>query len=576
MQFRLETCGMLNAYETEKRERETMKPDLKRWNNCQPKVALRFAVSLLLSVSLLFTSTLLSGCGKKESSEGNYAYKQELNVIDDNYRTYYEIFVYSFCDSDGDGIGDLQGVISKLDYIAELGFTGIWFMPLMQSTTYHKYDTVDYYSIDSEYGTTEDFTELLAACEERGIKVIIDLAVNHTSSKHEWFTTMYDYVSNLPEGAEPKAEECPYVDYYNIEKGRAGAAGWYQIGTTEYAYEGSFWSEMPDLNLENSGVRTGLEAVMKYWLELGVGGFRIDAAKEFYSGNSEKNIEVLAWLTDTCKSVREDAYLVAEVWESFSSYTKYYKSGIDSVFDFSLGDSSGKIAKTLKSSGSANSGRALAEAMVKIQETIAQYNPDAIDAPFLSNHDLARPAGYFSYDETMLKMANAINLMFSGNSFVYYGDEIGMCGSGKDENKRLPMRWSETDTAGMTKGPADADAIIQKFDPLDVQMQDETSIYSCMKRAIRLRNENPELLRGTVALMEEIEDEDICAVTKNWEDSTILLLMNLSADTQKQVSVSKDLYSYEGIRGYFTTDGSEVTMKGDTLTMPPYSIVILK
>ncbi len=168
----------------------------------------RRAAAIALAAVMACGSFFAAGCGK-DKNEVDYS---DVNLVDDNYRTYYEIFVYSFCDSDGDGIGDLQGVISKLDYIAELGFTGIWFMPLMQSTTYHKYDTVDYYSIDEEYGTIEDFKQLLAECDERGIKVIIDLAINHTSSEHKWFREMYDYVSGLKAGEEADAFGLPVCE----------------------------------------------------------------------------------------------------------------------------------------------------------------------------------------------------------------------------------------------------------------------------------------------------------------------------------------------------------------------------
>lgn len=533
----------------------------------------RRAAALALAAVTACGSFFAAGCGK-DKDEISY---DEVNIIDDNYRTYYEIFVYSFCDSDGDGIGDLQGVISKLDYIAELGFTGIWFMPLMQSTTYHKYDTVDYYSIDEEYGTLDDFKELLAECDKRGIKVIIDLAINHTSSKHAWFQEMYNYVSGLKDGEEPDVSVCKYVDYYNIEKGKYGTSSWHRIGASDYGYEGSFWSEMPDMNLANEELRGELEDVMKFWLDLGVGGFRIDAAKEFFSGSKSKNVEVLKWLTDYCKSVKEDAYLVAEVWEGFSSYTQYYESGIDSIFGFALADSSGKIAKTINAPAGSGAGRSLADAMVQVQDTIRKYNPDAIDAPFLSNHDIARAAGYFSGNEARIKMASAVNLMFSGNAFVYYGEEIGMSGSGKDENKRLPMYWSATDGTGMTDGPADADRVESKFAPADEQMKDETSIYGCMRRAIWLRNANPELIRGDVAVMEAIEDGDICAVSKTWEDSTIYVLMNLNETEEKTISVPKDTYSYTKLCGYYSVDGSKVKLgKDKTLTLPPYSIAVLK
>lgn len=127
---------------------------------------------------------LLTGCGAtKEDVE---------NVIDDNYRMYYEVFVYSFADSDGDGIGDLNGLTGKLDYIEDLGCNGIWLMPIMPSTTYHKYDVIDYFDIDKQYGTMDDFKKLLEECDKRGIKVIIDFIFNHTSTQNQWFVEATD------------------------------------------------------------------------------------------------------------------------------------------------------------------------------------------------------------------------------------------------------------------------------------------------------------------------------------------------------------------------------------------------
>ncbi|MDE6940777.1 MAG: alpha amylase, partial [Lachnospiraceae bacterium] len=145
--------------------------------------------------------------GDEEDGSGSaeaivYEYEQELNIIDDNYRNYYEIFVYSFYDSDGDGIGDLNGVIQKLDYIQEMGFNGIWMMPIMQSPTYHKYDVVDYCSIDEAYGTVEDFQKLVEECHKRDINVVIDFVINHSSSEHQWFADACAYLKDLPEGQE--------------------------------------------------------------------------------------------------------------------------------------------------------------------------------------------------------------------------------------------------------------------------------------------------------------------------------------------------------------------------------------
>ena len=168
-------------------------------------------------LALLLALLMLTGCasagGETQASasrtEEALAQIAQLGTSpDDNYRTWYEIFVYSFCDSDGDGIGDLQGVISKLDYLQELGINGIWFMPIHPSTSYHKYNVSDYYAIDPDYGTLEDFDTLLAECEKRDIHVILDLVVNHTGSEHPWFREATAYLQDLGDG-EPNTEECP-------------------------------------------------------------------------------------------------------------------------------------------------------------------------------------------------------------------------------------------------------------------------------------------------------------------------------------------------------------------------------
>ena len=146
---------------------------------------------LILAVCMVFSMTACGG--------------EKVEVPDDNYRTYYEVFVRSYYDSDGDGIGDIPGLTQKLDYIQELGFNGIWLMPIMPSMTYHKYDVTDYYSIDSEYGTLDDFKVLLEEAHKRGINVIIDMVFNHTSSEHPWFKEACNYLKTLDQGEQPDA-----------------------------------------------------------------------------------------------------------------------------------------------------------------------------------------------------------------------------------------------------------------------------------------------------------------------------------------------------------------------------------
>ncbi len=526
---------------------------------------------------------------ESKKSIPEYKYDQELQLIEDNYRTYYEVFLYSFCDSNGDGIGDIRGLISKLDYIndgnpataTDLGFTGIWLMPIMPANTYHKYDVKDYYAIDPEYGTPEDFKLLLEECGKRGIRVLLDLVINHSSQLHPWFLSALRSLAIEPCGQETCGHEklCrqhnPYVNYYNFVQGKPDKGSYYSTGVGDWYYEAVFSSNMPDFNLGDENLRRDIEDIMSYWLALGVDGFRLDAALHYYSNDTEKNIEVLTWLNDFLKGKKSDYYMVAEVWTNFSTFAKYYASGIDSVFNFAFSAESGKIVKTLNYSGAENSVKAFGEAMLQVQQGLKRYSPIAIDAPFFTNHDTARAAGFFSGNAVKTKMAGGLNLMMGGNAFVYYGEELGMSGSGRDENKRAPMYWSETDRTGMTTGPKDMEAVRHSFGSLEEQSKDPLSIYHYYKRAIRLRNENPEIAQGEITLIEDIPDPDLCALIKTYRGSRIILLYNIS-DREKTVSLSKSQYAYQGIRGYLSATGEEVMLEGETITLPPYSIGILK
>lgn len=514
----------------------------------------------------------LSACGKKGAADGWRA--REAAVIDDNYRTWYEIFVGSFCDSDGDRMGDLQGVISKLDYIADMGFNGIWLMPIMPSNSYHKYDVIDYMAIDPAYGTMDDFDQLAAECDKRGIKLIIDLVLNHTSPDNAWFAEACQYLESLSPDEEPSAQECPYYGYYNFVKGNPGSNAWYQVGSTDYYYEGQFSPEMPDVNFESQGLRKDFEEIMDFWLDKGVGGFRLDAVKEFYSGATGKNVEVLTWVNDHVKSVNPDAYIVGECWDGLPTYAQYYASGVDSFFDFEFSGSSGIITKTLTFSGEANSAQAYAKALVRVQNAIREYRQDAIDAPFFVNHDMARAAGYMSYDARKVKMAAALNILMSGSAFVYYGEEIGMTGSGRDENKRAPMYWSaDAGAAGMTEGPLDMEPQENQFPCADEQIKDKNSIYSFYKDTILLRNQNPEIARGTVTRLEEIEDPDIAAISKTYDGKTIYMLYNISETDEKQVDMGR--YGALEVAGYLSVDGGEAAIKDGKVTLPSYSVAVL-
>lgn len=527
---------------------------------------------LLLFLVLLQCISLLA-C----SAEPKHWTDRPENVIEDKYRTFYEVFVYSFCDSNGDGVGDIPGVTQKLDYIDELGFNGIWLMPIMPSPSYHKYDTTDYYEIDPEYGTLEDFKTFLEECHKRNIRVIIDLAMNHTSSDHPWFREAVRYLQQLPEGADPDPRECPYVDYYHFS--REPAAGYAPIEGTAWYYEGIFWSGMPDVNLKNETVRREFEAIADFWIDLGVDGFRLDAVKEFYSGDRYANIEILSWFNSHVKSRNPEQYIVCECWDSKAEYSEYYASGVDSLFDFSFGERSGVICSVLSGK---NPAKAYGKLMEENEALYASFSDSHINAPFYTNHDMGRTSGYYFNEHAMAqtKMGNGMNLMMTGNAFLYYGEELGMKGSGIDENKRAPMYWSKDPNAeGMCDGPAAMEEFAMKYDSLEEQKADPMSIYNYVRQAVLLRNQNPEIARGAVKFQESYSGEALCVLTKSYNGRELLMVFNTS-DAAVSVSLEGLLVQEQSVEkltvlGELLTSEDAVAISGNEVTMPAYSILVM-
>ena len=543
-------------------------------------------VSLLLAVLLLFgcSNGINTETTAPENSgaalESAQAVKTEAALAeiaklgaspDDNYRTFYEIFVYSFCDSNGDGIGDLQGVISKLDYLQELGINGIWFMPIHPSQSYHKYDVRDYYDIDPQYGTMADFEALMAECEKRDIHVITDLVLNHTGNDHQWFQTACEYLKNLPAGAEPDLEECPYVGYYFFS--REPGSGWHAIEGSEWYYEGMFSPHMPDLDLANELVLDEITAIMQFWFDKGVSGFRLDAAKEFYSGSIAKNVEVLNWIQTTATSLNPDAYLVAEVWEDFGTITRYYESQITSIFNFAFGNANGKLMQVLRAAGNAGTVTTYATALEKADKAYLGENPGYIDAPFLSNHDVGRIAGFCSYDPLKTKLAGAMNLFMGGCAFIYYGEEIGMPGSGNDPSKRAPFFWNDARDNGTTDPPPECEIPEEyPFGSLEAQRSDDSSLYNYYRQAVAIRNALPAIARGRTTAETALNVGCISAFRKTWNEENVIILMNISPEAGQA-----DLSAYGDwiLAASLSADGGEIAMNGTTLELPAYGVAVL-
>ncbi len=531
-------------------------------------------ISIILILLLL--TGMLSSCKSEDK-------------LSDNYRTYYEVFLYSFCDSDGDGIGDINGLISKLDYLndgddstdEDLSVTGIWLMPVSEATSYHKYDVTDYYKVDEMYGTNDDFKKLSEECHKRNIKLIIDMVVNHSSVEHPWFTSARKSITIEPCGNEVCSEKdlCrehnPYCKYYNFTQDAHGKGGYYKIKDDWY-YEGVFWSGMPDLNLDSEELRSELKSIFNFWLELGADGFRVDAAKHFYDGKTSKNIEFLNFMSECVKAENKDNYLVAEVWSDISEIADYYESSFDSFFNFSYAKEDGLIAKMLNSKNSTYTGDYYSNKLADNQKLFLSKNNMAIEAPFTGNHDTGRIAGILMSKPERIKMQAAMLMTMSGNVFIYYGDELGMKGSGKDENKRAPMLWSDTESEGMTFGPPAMEDVKQKFPPVDIQENDETSILNFYKKAIKLRNEYPEISHGIIESLHISDNEDISAIRKTYNGKTVTLVYNLSeTDTIKLELASTNLKDAD-IEDSLSVFDEEIILENNILEVPPYSVTVLR
>ena len=489
---------------------------------------------------LLIAAMVLSGCAAEK--------EPEIVPVDDKYRNYYEIFVYSYADANGDGIGDFKGLESKLPYIADMGFNGIWLMPIMPSPSYHKYGVTDYYNVDPQYGTLEDFRSMLAKAHELGIDIIIDLVVNHSSSEHPWF---------LDAKTGPDAA---YRDYYvwseEAQDGYTPCGGAY--------YESRFVDSMPDLNLDNPELRAELEKIMTFWLtDVGVDGFRLDAVTSFYTGRQEQNAEFLDWLGKTAHGIKEDSYLVGEAWTGFWEISEYSATAVDSFFMFPASQHTGYLNKILMP-GATTPGETYGKLTAKIEEILADHS---INAGFLGNHDTTRPANFLDRrDLPRLKMGGALLAMLPGNPFVYYGEEIGMIGTGDDPNKRIGMLW--TADGPETRDPPGTTESGYALPSVEEQLKDEDSLLNWYRDLMWLRHKYPAIARGTTEVL-PCDNVDLCILRRTWGENTVTIVVN--------PSLRDHVLPLEGeLAEAMNAKGMEVKLTGGELTLPSYSVAIVK
>lgn len=481
-----------------------------------------------------------------------------------NARVYYQIFVGSFSDSNGDGTGDLRGIINRFDYLNDgdpnsgvsLGVEGIWLSPIFTSPSYHKYDTTTYYEIDPKFGTMEDLQELIALCHSRGVQIILDFVINHTARSHEWFQKFRTaHQNNNPTD--------PYYDFYSWVSETKPGATYHTIPGAQGYYEGNFSGEMPELNFDNPAVKEAILEVAKFYLDMGVDGFRFDAAKYIYYGNEAENAVFWEWFMGELRAMKPDIYTVAEVWDSDGVTFPYFTS--TNCFNFTMAQSNGVIAQAAKD-GDVNT---LTSYVNNYLNEILARNPNAMMCTFIANHDTDRAAGFLTVSSGQAKVAANLSMLMPGCTFVYYGEEIGMKGSrggaNTDANRRLAMAWGDGDTvkdpigANYTSGQTNGTVLDQ--------LPNGDSLYNHYKKLISIRKANPEIVYGTYTPL--TTDTNLGGFISTYNGSSVVVLHNTSTEAVTiDLSTLTDLpleslAAYAGV-GDATLEGTMLTIAGQT------------
>ena len=519
-----------------------------------------------LAACLLFLST---GCATK-TPEGPVA-----DPIDDNYRTFYQIFVGSYSDANGDGIGDIRGIINRFDVLNDgdmtsdksLGVQGIWLSPIFSSPSYHKYDTKDYYTLDWRFGTESDLVELITLCHERNVKLILDLVINHTSTQHEWFI-------KFKQARLEGDTQSEYYDFYSCATAadRRPGVQYQKIAGVDCYYECNFSSEMPELNFDNPFVRQSVLDVAEYYLALGVDGFRFDAVKYIYYGDTARSVEFWEWLMQQLKAIEPDIYCVGECWSGETEILEY--CGEMNCFNFATSQAEGTVAAAAKGFSISN----FTNYVEGYQQRLAQQSSQAMPVSFLSNHDMDRIAGVF-ITENHMRMAANLYLLSPGSPFIYYGEEIGLRGSrggaNTDANRRLAMRWGDGDFVRDPVG-ADYPQTNQIKTTLAEQIEDENSLFRYYCRLLTVRHTYPELARGQYQAV-SCSNKNLGGFLIQYEDQTLVLIHNTSMqELTVDLSQCKDLGGYTVSKLCEVVGVSAAELQGSVLTVGPQTSVILR
>ncbi len=472
-----------------------------------------------------------------------------------NDRVFYEIFVRSFKDSDGDGIGDFAGLTASLDYLNDgdatttddLGVTGIWLMPISPSPSYHGYDVTDYRTVNPDYGTMEEFVAFLDAAHERGIAVLMDLVINHSSRDHPWFVAS-------------AAEDPDYADWYLWSDADPGTTSPWSGGplwhpSDDRYYYGLFWEGMPDLNLDNPATKAEVYDIARFWLEdVGVDGFRLDGARHLIEDGEvvSDTPATVAWLEELNEyihSIAPDALVLGEVWSPTETVAGYIPEALDLAFEFDLAAAGGTVIQE----------QDFTNLEVATQTALVSYPPLQY-ATFLTNHDMNRIMSEVRGDVAIAKLAATWLLTSPGVPFVYYGEEVGLEGVKPDETIRTPMPWNGAGpdvgfTTGVPWQPAD-----DGFGTANVadQTDDPASLLSHYRALIQDRATSVALRRGAL-LGVETNAPSVAAYLRTEGTDHVLVVLNAADGYATDLSLQLPSGPLAGMQGVVPVVGPEAT-----------------
>lgn len=551
----------------------------------------------------------------------------------------YQIYPKSFNDGNGDGIGDLRGIIEKLDYLKELGSDIVWISPIYQSPFVDQgYDISDYYKIAPEFGTMEEFDELLAEAKKRGIEIVMDLVINHCSDQHEWFQKAL---------ADPYGE---YADYFYFEKGRDGGAPsnyrsyfggsvWEPVPGTDLYYLHLFAKEQPDLNWNNPKMKEELFAMIRWWLEKGVAGFRIDAIinikkdpnfPDFPADGPDglasctKMVEEVEGVGELLEELRQkafdpyQAFTVAEVFNMREEELKEFvgeNGHFSTMFDFSAhlltgGEHGWYDAKPVKFS---EWKKTVIESQLEVQNV-------GFLANIIENHDEPRGASTYLPEYAVnprgIKMLAAVNILLRGLPFLYQGQEIGMRNCPMDsiedyddintkdqyrtaleagcteeealdacirysrDNARTPMQWSHEKEAGFTTGKPWL-KVNPNYTEINVedQLKDEDSVLHFYKKLIALRKS--EAYRETLIFGRFVPafeaDEDVFAFYRESESGDRIFIAANFGKEEKMLTLPEKNYTVLLTNDDSAPEGTLSTLENDgTLCLKSCGAIVLR